>query len=81
MKPCGKSKGWRQAELNLCPNAHDVREILERPISATSYSDCINAASVVFHNVRAREASFDDRFLMTGDVTPEVLESLQDGIV
>ena len=66
-----------KAELNLCPNAHDVREILERPISATSYSDCINAASVVFHNVRAREASFDD-ILMTGDVTPEVLESLQD---
>ncbi len=76
MKPCVEIEGLK-AELNLCPNAHDVREILERPISATSYSDCINAASVVFHNVRAREASFDD-ILMTGDVTPEVLESLQD---
>lgn len=64
-------------QLNLCPRAHDVREILENPVYAGAYSDCCNASSVVFHNLRTSEAGFED-ILMTGDAPPEVLEGLQD---
>lgn len=63
--------------LNLSPLAHDVREILQAPQNTTAYSNTVNAASIVFHNLREKEAGFDD-ILMTGDVTPEVLESLSD---
>lgn len=71
-------EGLRE-ELNLSPAAHDIREILERPHIAAAYSNCVNAASVVFHNVRTKEASFED-ILMTGDATPETMLELMDDL-
>ena len=64
-------------ELHLTPNAHKVREILESPLLLAAFSDALNASSVVFHNRRKGTASWED-LLMTGDVTPEILESLED---
>ncbi len=66
-----------KAELNLTPNAHKVRDILTDPLLLTAFSDSINASSVVFHNRRTGKAGSED-LLMTGDATPEVLESLED---
>lgn len=62
-------------DLALSPSAHKIREILENPLFSSAYSDCTNAASVVFHNIRTREAGFED-ILMTGDITPEILSGL-----
>lgn len=69
-------EGLRE-ELSLCANAHDAREILQDPLNAAAFSDCLNASSLVFHNLRKKEAGPED-ILMTGDIPPEILESLQD---
>lgn len=66
-------------ELNLSPAAHDVRDILGDPLHAAAYSNCSNAASVIFQNVREKEASCED-ILMTGDATPETLLELMDDL-
>lgn len=64
-------------ELNLSPAASDIREILENPLNTAAYSDCVNAASLVFQNVRVGSPSAQD-ILMTGDVTPSSLLELED---
>lgn len=64
-------------DLNASPLAHDVREILQNTQHAAAYSNCTNAASVIFQNLREREAGFQD-ILMTGDAPPEILEGLAD---
>lgn len=57
-------------ELHLLPTAPDVVQILTDPGTTAAYSDELNAASVIFHNRRTKEASLDD-ILMTGDAAPE----------
>lgn len=74
----GELEGLRE-ELNLSSAAHDIREILENPLNAAAYSNCVNSASVVFQNVRVKEASFED-ILMTGDATPDTLLELMDDL-
>lgn len=64
-------------DLNLSPAAHQTREVLENPVYAQAYSNGVNAASVVFQNVRTKEAGFED-ILMTGDATPETMLELTD---
>lgn len=66
-------------ELNLSSAAYQVREILENPIYAGAYSNSVNAASVVFQNIRSKEAGFED-ILMTGDATPETMLELMDDL-
>lgn len=62
-------------EINLSPAANDIRMILEQPITKQAYTEAANAASVVFHNIREKEASFDD-ILMTGDLTEEIMNEI-----
>lgn len=69
-------------ELNLVPQAHDVRETLQNPINAGAYTNAVNGASVVFHNLRKSGPGEQD-ILMTGDATPdtflEIMDQLYDG--
>lgn len=62
-------------ELRLLPTAPDIVQLLTDPATTAAYSDELNAASVIFHNRRTREASFDD-LLMTGDAAPESLDAV-----
>lgn len=69
-------EGLRE-ELNVSPEAHDARELLQNPLNAGAYSNGINGASVVFQNVRQGGPGEQD-LLMTGDATPETLSALAD---
>ena len=62
-------------ELHLLPTAPDVVQILTDPGTTAAYSDELNAASVIFHNRRTKEASLDD-ILMTGDAAPESFDAI-----
>lgn len=62
-------------DLQITPQFHDVREILDSPLAVEAYTKSVNAASIIYQNVRTRESSFED-ILMTGDCTPEALEAL-----
>lgn len=64
-------------ELNLVPQAHDVREALQNPLNAGAYSNMVNGASVVFHNRRVNGPGEQD-ILMTGDAPPETLLEIMD---
>lgn len=64
-------------ELNLLPTVPDIVEILNRPVTRTAYSEAVNAASIIFHNHRSSEASYDD-ILMTGDATPDSMDVIGD---
>ncbi len=64
-------------ELNTTPEAHDVRETLQNPLNAGAYSNAINGASVVFHNIRKGGPGEQD-LLMTGDATPETMLEIMD---
>lgn len=61
--------------LQCLPTAPDIAEILSRPAVCSEYSVAQNMASVVFHNCRVSEASFND-ILMTGDATPETFDEI-----
>lgn len=61
--------------LSATPQAHDVQEILLSPLVLEAYTTGANAASVIYQNVRTREASLDD-LLMTGDCTPESIAAI-----
>ena len=61
--------------LRLLPCAGEIAALLENPVTQTAYSDTVNAASVIFQNVRRQEASADD-LLMTGDAPPESIEAV-----
>lgn len=61
------------------PQAHDVQEILASPLVLEAYTVGANAASVIYQNVRTREASLDD-ILMTGDCTPESIAAIWDDL-
>ncbi|MCI9274008.1 MAG: MBL fold metallo-hydrolase [Clostridiales bacterium] len=65
--------------LCLLPTAPDVQEILNRPDVRNEYSNAQNTASVVFHNHRNKEASYDD-ILMTGDATPETFDAIAEDL-
>ena len=64
-----------RAEITRSPAAPDIREILDRPVLRTLYTETLNDLSLVFHNVRAGGASSAD-ILMTGDVSGAVLSRL-----
>ena len=64
-----------RAEIARSPAAPDIREILDRPVLRTLYTETLNDLSLVFHNVRAGGASSAD-ILMTGDVSGAVLSRL-----
>ncbi len=64
-------------ELNRSPTAPDIRELLEQPSTREAYSEAVNGASVVFHNLRTGSAGVND-ILMTGDATPDVFDQLRD---
>lgn len=66
-------------DLLLLPSSQDVVEILSRPAVRSEYSNAQNTASVVFHNHRVQEASFDD-ILMTGDATPETFDAIAEDL-
>lgn len=59
-------------EMRRSPVAPDILALLTAPSARTSYSESTNAMSLVFHNRRTKQASFDD-ILMTGDCTPDTL--------
>lgn len=61
--------------LSATPQARDVQEILASPLVLEAYTTGANTASVVYHNIRTREASFND-LLMTGDCTPETIAAI-----
>lgn len=79
LKGCLKQIDELSASLQLLPAAQDIVEILSRPAVRSEYSDAQNAASVVFHNHRISEASYDD-ILMTGDATPETFDQIADDL-
>lgn len=79
MRDCLKRIEELSASLQLLPAAQDIAEILSRPAVRSEYSDAQNAASLVFHNRRVREASYDD-ILMTGDATPETFDQIVDDL-
>lgn len=64
-----------RAEISRSPAAPDIREILDRTVLRTLYTETLNDLSLVFHNVRAGGASSAD-ILMTGDVSDAVLSRL-----
>lgn len=64
-------------QLLLLPCAAEAVEILNNPVTQTAYSDTLNAAGLIFQNLRDREAGTDD-ILMTGDAPPEILETVAD---
>lgn len=61
------------------PPAQDVVELLSRQSVRTTYSNAQNMASVVFHNHRVQEASYDD-LLMTGDATQETFDEIAEDL-
>lgn len=66
-------------EMRRSPVAPDILALLTAPSARTSYSESTNAMSLVFHNRRTKQASFDD-ILMTGDCTPDTLARLSDAL-
>ena len=65
--------------LSGTPQAHDVQDILTAPLVLDAYTTTTNAASVIYQNVRTRQASLDD-LLMTGDCTPESIAAVWDDL-
>lgn len=63
--------------LLLLPAAREVVELLASQAAQDVYSDELNAASVIFQNVRAGAPGFDD-VLMTGDAMPRSLDAVAD---
>ncbi|MEG1427209.1 MAG: hypothetical protein RSC76_05925, partial [Oscillospiraceae bacterium] len=61
--------------LALSPAGSTITELLGQQTVREAYSEATNAASVIFHNFRKSEASFDD-LLMTGDATNDALQSI-----
>ncbi len=66
-------------DLQKLPASQDVIEVLSRPSVRNEYSQQQNTASVVFHNNRRQEASYDD-ILMTGDATPETFDAIAEDL-
>ena len=64
-----------RADITRSPAAPDIREILDRPVLRTLYTETLNDLSLVFHNVRTGVAGNTD-VLMTGDVSGAVLSRL-----
>ena len=64
-----------RADITRSPAAPDIREILDRPVLRTLYTETLNDLSLVFHNVRTGGAGNTD-VLMTGDVSGAVLSRL-----
>ena len=67
--------GAMRADITRSPAAPDIREILDRPVLRTLYTETLNDLSLVFHNVRTGGAGNTD-VLMTGDVSGAVLSRL-----
>lgn len=66
-----------KAQINLSPAAPEIRRVLGGQAVREAYGEAANAASVIFHNRRKTEASYDD-ILMTGDATGDVITELYD---
>ncbi|UZT82497.1 MBL fold metallo-hydrolase [Caproicibacterium sp. BJN0003] len=63
--------------LQKQPVALDICEYLEKPLVREAYSEQINAAGIIFQNVRKHQATCDD-ILMTGDAPAEVIDFISD---
>ena len=46
-----------RADITRSPAAPDIREILDRPVLRTLYTETLNDLSLVFHNVRTGGAA------------------------
>jgi hypothetical protein len=62
-------------DMTLSPASPDIISILDNPLFRKSYSEAANAASIVFHNIREKSASYDD-ILMTGDVNDDIISGI-----
>jgi hypothetical protein len=67
----------RIPQLLLLPPAPDIIEILGRPVTRDAFRHELCAASIIFQNIRKREASLGD-ILMTGAAAPESMDAVAD---
>lgn len=64
-----------RASLLFIPNTEKIIALLSAQETQDLYSQALNAASVVFQNIRTGAPGFED-ILMTGDAPPETLQAV-----